>query len=173
MKHNIQLQTDLYNIMSFVDPTRATTAPQNMQSNASPFSEPSLKAYYQQVIRNTPGTRLFSLNAHKAIQIGYGNSKKAFYCPAAEGHVFFRSITEGIIPVHKMLPPSLPEPEDFQKRSAYGTFPYQTEMTVPQGSKIDMVVRDGIAYWLDYLQGKREGAYQIYWCAAPANVLGA
>lgn len=159
----------IFNIMAVVDYKMATTAHQNQTANASPFGAQSLMAFYQQVAKFNPGAKVVQVPMNNALKIGYGNSNKAFFTPAAEGHIFFRSITEGIVPVHKVLPPYLPDTEDFERRSAYGTFPYKADITLPQGNAIPMVLKDGIYYWLDFLPGKRENAFQLFWCAAEAN----
>ena len=138
--------------MAVVDYKMATTAHQNQTANASPFGAQSLMAFYQQVAKFNPGAKVVQVPMNNALKIGYGNSNKAFFTPAAEGHIFFRSDTE-----------------DFERRSAYGTFPYKADITLPQGNAIPMVLKDGIYYWLDFLPGKRENAYQLFWCAAEAN----
>lgn len=165
-----ELKEHLMNITAVVNPGLATTAPQNLEEeNSSPFHSDTLLAYYRKVQRANQGTKVIRVNLSRAIKIGYGNDKKAFYTPIAEGHIFFRSITEGIIPVDKVLPPYLPEQDAFKRRTAYGTFSYKTEMTIPQGGELYMVKRGDIYYWVDYLKGRRPGAFQLFWAAAPEN----
>lgn len=159
-------KTPLYDITAVVNPRLATLAPQNNDDDLPPFNQQNLLLFYKKVVRANEGCKIVLVDIRKALRIGYGNSKKAFYCPVAEGHIFFRSITEGVIPVDKVLPVDLPEPGSFGRRSAYGTFSYKTEVTLPQGTHIYMVKRDGIYYWLDYLKGRRPGAFQIFWAAA-------
>lgn len=168
---------ELIKIIAVADFKKATTA---TQDEGSPFSSQSLRVFYNQVAKNYPGAYVMTPNTNQAIKIGYNNTKKAFYSPAAEGHIFFKSITEGIIPVHKILRTELPDLGDFKQgapsgikqRSSYGTFSYNTELTIPKGGKILMLVWDGIAFWLDYLPGRKQGAYQLYWVAAPLSSIG-